>query len=190
MAARYLLDCSCGKQVSVEPRQAGSHVRCDCGNLLEVPTLRGLRALPQAESGAEQIRSVWTFRQAVVTAGVLLSLILFGVGLYIWQQEKALQTQRASLEFTAETMADMDKGVVENLERMTPFQMWQAWEYLFKPTIGNGFVDVNAPAKASLEGAIGWKRRERLIWWAAAAAVLTGVLLWASLTPRRPQTAN
>jgi hypothetical protein len=189
MTARFILDCTCGKRHTVEPRQAGSQMLCDCGRTLEVPTLRGLRALPQAEADLEGSTAVWTMRQAVVTAGVLISLILLGVGLWNWRQEREIQTQRGRLEFTADTIADMDKSVVENLERMTPFQMWQAWEYLFKPTTRMGFVDVNAPAKAALDDAIRFKRRERWIWLGAAAAVLVGVSLWAALAPSRRSAA-
>lgn len=190
MAVRYLLDCTCGERLTVEPRQAGSQVTCQCGRTLDVPTLRGLQALPAAEARVEQTARVWTLCQAIVTAGVLVSLILFAVGLRIWQQERELQKERARLEFTADTVAAMDKSVVENLERMSPVQLWQAWEYVFKPSVRLGFVDVNAPVKEAVEENISWKRRERWIWWGAAAAVLAGVLLWAGLAPHRHQPAG
>ena len=42
---RYLLPCSCGQSVGVEFRQAGGQVRCACGRVLEVPSLRTIRQL-------------------------------------------------------------------------------------------------------------------------------------------------
>jgi hypothetical protein len=173
----------------VELRQAGSQVVCACGSTLDVPTLRGLQALPRADDGAEASVAVWTFRQAVVTAGVLISLVLFGVGVWNWRHERTLRAERDSREFTAERLTAMDKSVVESLERMTPHQMWHAWEYLFKPTVQLGFVDINAPAKAAFDEAIRWKRRERFIWWGVATVVLAGVLLWAAVAPNRKAVA-
>jgi hypothetical protein len=43
---KYLLPCSqCDRQHEVDPTQAGERILCGCGQELEIPSLRGLRAL-------------------------------------------------------------------------------------------------------------------------------------------------
>ena len=42
----YLLPCSCGREISIEPQQAGETVRCECGRTCSVPTMREVRSLP------------------------------------------------------------------------------------------------------------------------------------------------
>jgi hypothetical protein len=49
---RYLLSCRCGRELPVNRRQAGETVHCQCGALLEVPTLRRLTSLPRADEPA------------------------------------------------------------------------------------------------------------------------------------------
>jgi hypothetical protein len=51
----FLLPCGCGQRTPVSIAQAGQSIRCACGAQLEVPTLRGLKALPRA--GEEQART-------------------------------------------------------------------------------------------------------------------------------------
>lgn len=45
-APHYYLSCTCGKQVPVDAKLAGSTAMCACGKTLDVPTLRELRSLP------------------------------------------------------------------------------------------------------------------------------------------------
>ena len=51
--AKYLLPCSCGRKMPVEPRQAGQSVDCACGESLEIPTMLAMSALEPADSVAE-----------------------------------------------------------------------------------------------------------------------------------------
>lgn len=54
-----LLTCDCGREHVVSPSQAGQEIKCDCGKILPVPTLRGLSELPLAQTapGAESVPS-------------------------------------------------------------------------------------------------------------------------------------
>ncbi len=54
MSQKYVLPCSCGLSVYVEPSQAGQQVACSCGTTQKVPTLMQLRSLPLAEEPAPQ----------------------------------------------------------------------------------------------------------------------------------------
>ncbi|MEO8269687.1 MAG: hypothetical protein ABI557_08205, partial [Aureliella sp.] len=44
-----LLSCECGQKHRVSRSQAGQEIKCACGKILSVPTLRGLSELPLAE---------------------------------------------------------------------------------------------------------------------------------------------
>ena len=44
----YLLTCGCGRQNRVTRSQAGQSLTCQCGETLQVPTLRGMSELPAA----------------------------------------------------------------------------------------------------------------------------------------------
>ncbi len=70
----YLLPCACGQKLPVSTRQAGQAVRCACGAPLEVPTLRGLRQLEQAERPAKASRRAWGARHRAAFVLVALSL--------------------------------------------------------------------------------------------------------------------
>lgn len=64
----HLLDCECGKQIAVEPRQAGSQIPCTCGNLVTAPSMREIRDLPMAnQAGAsDKFRSKWSLQQGLI----------------------------------------------------------------------------------------------------------------------------
>lgn len=49
-----LLSCECGQTHRVSRSQAGQEVKCDCGKILSVPTLRGLSDLPLAEAALQE----------------------------------------------------------------------------------------------------------------------------------------
>ncbi len=56
MSQKYLLPCSCGKTVPIEPSQAGGNVRCECGQTLKIPSLLQIKKLPVADfDSAEQL---------------------------------------------------------------------------------------------------------------------------------------
>ena len=77
--SKYLLPCECGKGIAIDPSQAGQQIACECGKLLEVPTLRGVRTLepvPETTSPSRQAAE-WNSSRGVIFAG---SLILFVVG--------------------------------------------------------------------------------------------------------------
>jgi hypothetical protein len=83
--ANFQLSCDCGHRVSVTASQAGQTVRCPCGAQLEVPTLRGLQALPPADAtAADKGRASWENRQRVIFSLTLISLSALLLGGYLW----------------------------------------------------------------------------------------------------------
>lgn len=87
-APRYLLPCSCGRTVPVERAQAGDRVHCECGKVLDVPTLRGIADLEQerAEVGPPSDCEAWGPHQGVILLGIVVTLIgLALAAFYLYQ---------------------------------------------------------------------------------------------------------
>ncbi len=84
MTAKYLLPCQCGQQLPVDVSQAGLTISCTCGTKVAVPTLRGLRALPQvaADDDNRPKAAAWGPREGMALIGVLIALI--GLGMAGW----------------------------------------------------------------------------------------------------------
>lgn len=130
MSARYLLTCSgCQKQVPVEAGRAGGNVTCECGETLEVPTMRALRELPQETAPAEaesvsspvaaSAESNWGPKQGVL----LLGLILFVAGL-IPTLYMAATYPKLNMP-TQEKMRDIAEL---QFDQMTLTRSWEVWK--------------------------------------------------------------
>ncbi len=79
----YLLPCTCGQSVRVSNKDAGQGVRCACGKMLDVPTLRGLATLERADAALAARPRAWGPRQQAVFALVLLTLAAAGMAGYL-----------------------------------------------------------------------------------------------------------
>jgi len=103
MKARYLLPCSCGREILVETSQAGQVVRCQCGAELEAPTLLHMTALkraPEPEATTAPRASRWGLRQRLVLIGMAItvpSLLLVGL-MWIGRPSQESILQYAPLE--------------------------------------------------------------------------------------------
>jgi hypothetical protein len=76
--AKYLLPCTCGREIPVEATHAGQQIRCQCGVELEVPTLLNLTRLKPAEPPAaapRRRRSAWGLRQRVMLVGLAIMAV-------------------------------------------------------------------------------------------------------------------
>jgi len=85
---KYYIPCSCGKRISVDTRQAGQTVVCECGTNLEVPTLRQLAQLAERVDPPPTVaRKPWGPRERVLLFGLMLALAGIawsGWGLLTW----------------------------------------------------------------------------------------------------------
>jgi hypothetical protein len=99
--------------VPVQSRQAGQLVRCECGNQLEVPTIRGLSQLEQRQGAAAVERPAWTPRKAMISLGVLITLIGLGfTGYLYWKMPNVDPVARG-----------------REIETMPAYQIYQWWRY-------------------------------------------------------------
>ena len=77
MKAKYLLPCTCGREIPVDASQAGQEVGCACGAKLEVPTMRRLTSLKRAEPEtiAQPSTATWGVRHALLLVGALITAV-------------------------------------------------------------------------------------------------------------------
>jgi DNA-directed RNA polymerase subunit RPC12/RpoP len=73
----YLLPCSaCGREIPVEPQQAGEAVRCQCGQTCMVPTMREVQSLrPASASTPAPAQPAWGNPQRFLVAGSVVFLL-------------------------------------------------------------------------------------------------------------------
>lgn len=117
MKPRYLLPCSCGREIPVETGQAGELVRCACGATVEVPTLLRMRALKPAApeaAAAPPPATRWGMRQRLLLLGTLIVLVFGGLALRAYSDRP-----QAEEVFT-----------YASLESLTYVGVWQIWQDL------------------------------------------------------------
>mgnify|MGYP007059379821 CR=1 FL=1 len=117
---KYVLPCSCGKgQLEVDSSQSGLSIPCpECGKVLEVPTMRGLRELQIAKpSGPVGSSFVWGAREGLLIVACVLFVI--GLGMCIWLDG-----------FTTLTMDPSEHSDYYPEEDLSLLQTWQYFEYI------------------------------------------------------------
>lgn len=114
MRDSYLIPCGCGREIPVEATQSGQEITCQCGQRLEVPTMRKLRTLQRVKRVGEAKRpaATWGARQAVLLLGAIITLggLAWAAYLYYFLQPRILK-----------------------IEDLTPFQSWVAWQEELRP---------------------------------------------------------
>lgn len=175
----YLLPCPCGDSVRVEPRQAGERVACACGDQLEAPPLRKMRELPPAPDAADDRRGGgWSYRQGVLTAGLILASLFAAIGGYFWRSEPAPPS-----EFDGDVRT---AAVARDLDRWTPKFAFEIWRNQYEPILRRGRLDpfVN-PAEKAVNQQITMHRIYRWTFLGVAVVVAIGSVATA-LTARDP----
>lgn len=115
--AKYLLPCSCGQTVVIEPRQAGQSLVCACGKTLSIPTVLQIRNLELAQEPSQPAAKRWGGRQQLILVGtvvVLAAMVL--AGWYLWQRPIA--------------PADIvDPAVIrKNIQNVPLWDAWTTWQ--------------------------------------------------------------
>jgi hypothetical protein len=72
---KYLLDCpECHSKIPVQAGQAGQRVQCNCGQYLEVPSIRRLHEL-ETVADEERPQTQWTARQGMLFLGTAMIVV-------------------------------------------------------------------------------------------------------------------
>jgi len=79
---RYLVTCSCGNAIPVEPRQAGEKVPCPCGLTVDIPTLMALRRLPVAQGRGSRASADEKVDRAAQAISARAIPIFIGLGMF------------------------------------------------------------------------------------------------------------
>ena len=166
--AKYLVDCACGRQHTVETRQAGESLVCECGTTVPVPTLRQLRQLPEARAETASTAAsgpAWGGRQRAIT----VSLLLAAVCLAVVGVSRSLEMPVPILDTAAYT-----KNVDRLVGTMSPLQAWERWQDTYEPLRTTGFEVYKHPAEAAIEKSLTWHHGVQLI--ALGLAALCGAI--------------
>lgn len=78
----FEIPCECGRILVVGTGQAGSHLRCTCGKMVDVPSLRNLKAQAVFRPDPVDAHTRSTTDQillCLIVSVVFLSLFLFGI---------------------------------------------------------------------------------------------------------------
>ena len=182
--SRYLLPCSCGKSIAVSVSQAGDKVHCECGQELEVPTLRQLRELAPEQTDSTESAS-WGFRQGVITLGLILaSLMAATSGWFYATQPTPLQPFDASAwtEKVEEDLAVVDSPLA-----------WSLWQARYKPLLTLDMTPMERLGESQLLAQIEQHRIYSTVFLIAAAVLLVMTLILGldspPLTPTDPTDA-
>ena len=164
--AKYLVACACGRQHTVETRQAGESFLCDCGQSVAVPTLRQLRQLPQArEETVAATGATWGARQGAMTVSLLVVAACLAVA--------------AMSRFSEQPVPTIDPvAYTENVDRlistMTPQQAWERWIDSYQPLTTTGFNVYKHPATDTMQTTLDWHRW--IQWIALGLAAVFGIV--------------
>jgi hypothetical protein len=120
VTAQYLLPCDCGRQIVVEPRQAGQAIPCSCGELLPVPTLLDMAKLEPAptESASKSSPKTWGLKQNLRFLGIVfLVAALVGGGCHYILKRPVSQFDVIEPE-----------EIRQSAQRLPPAEAWDVWE--------------------------------------------------------------
>ena len=130
MAQQYLLPCSaCGAKTPVESRQAGETIVCQCGQSLNVPTLRGLRELETATDTRPVLpaKTKWSPLQGVLfSLGIVAALVGGGFA------TRHFVIYRSLAEHTVDRTEEVDQNFSALIDKLTISESMDAWSDMVK----------------------------------------------------------
>ena len=95
--------------------QAGDRFQCECGQRLEVPTLRHLTALERMEEAALPRAKSWGARQGIVFLGASI-IAIAAVCMLVLQLQRPERIHEQLIQ--------------TNIDNLSPAEVWRAWAVL------------------------------------------------------------
>lgn len=137
---KYLLPCEkCGEKTPIDVNQAGQQIACQCGQMLEIPSLRGIRELEVIDGlGSTSVsRPAWGVgRRVVFVVGLvvsILSLVVLCFAILTWSQMDPSHLEAPEWDAT-----DLEQISAE-IDAKTPAQAWDEWSEMRAQGLGHYF---------------------------------------------------
>ena len=152
---KYLLPCEkCGEKTPIDVNQAGQQIACICGQMLGVPSLRGIRELEVLENVDTTVpQSKWTVGRRVSS--------LAGFGLAMVNRTNIVVPERPVYNVAA---SDAD------IDAKTPAEAWDEWVHLRSDGLGH----YHKPPHVHVRGVVETLRTVMAI---AASVAVVGLLM-------------
>ncbi|GHT14859.1 hypothetical protein FACS1894170_12200 [Planctomycetales bacterium] len=158
---KYLLPCSCGLSVDVEPRQAGQTVVCSCGKTLQVPSLSKVKELPVTTENKVPVhaakKNAGLVRKAFFIIGFVLlvpGILFFTVTLLSPPKPQDVFNKRVYFSFGSNRKPMLQNSTPLNnedirvlsmsddiIDRMMPIDLYVYFQSLRTPTLSYNFLD-------------------------------------------------
>jgi hypothetical protein len=121
VSVKYQLPCACGQCILIEPRQAGESVTCECGAVLQAPTMLKMSTLETAveeRSVAPSKARHWGTGERMVLLGAVLLAAAAGLAILavFWLRPVSYYE------------AVGPERIRASYQQLTPWKSWQAWE--------------------------------------------------------------
>ena len=175
MRTRYLLPCSCGQKIPIEPRQAGEVISCDCGASQNAPTMREMTRLEEAAPDPTAGEAAtWGVRQAIVLLGGIMLVVAIVPAVFLY------------LEFPTKPKPPTVESIREDAATSSPLVALKTWHLFRAGGPGDQTDDGIGAYGQSLN-----KFQEKLLRWRVGAgaslaliALGAGLIIGAVLTGR------
>ena len=155
---KYLLPCSCGQSVEVEPGQAGQTVACACGERLIVPSMLQVKELPSAPTQPKPKRAESdALRRTFFVLGIVLLFpaLLLAPYLYMWKPEPRHATFKPKfythgglkrMLYQDSTPFSREEHTIlwitdQHIDHMLPMELYFYFQTLEEPTFSYNFIE-------------------------------------------------
>lgn len=129
----FELTCECGKVHHVSRSQAGQSISCDCGQIVKVPSLRGLTELPPAKEVPKPkraLRETSGTSKSTITLGILFAIIFLCVPTAIF-----FGYHRWNLDTSYTEQSDRDEAN-QRLDEAPPLAISEVWNSFSTTALG------------------------------------------------------
>jgi heme A synthase len=120
VSTKYLLPCRCGRQITVELREAGETAVCPCGQSLPIPTMLEMTALePVLAEASPPSEHVWEWQHRMLLLGGTLLLLGISFGTYFHWTRPVAPSDTIDPE-----------AIRQSASNLTPLQTWHYWRLM------------------------------------------------------------
>jgi len=120
VSTKYYLPCRCGRQITVEPREAGETAVCPCGQSLPIPAMLEMAALePVLAEASPPSEHLWGWQhRLLLLGGTLLGAAVIGGICLHWNRP-----------VTPSDAIDPD-AIRQTAKNLSPLETWHYWELM------------------------------------------------------------